>query len=313
MSVRELSLRQLRAFEATMRLGRISAAAEELHVTAPAIGQQLKLLRATVGIEVAHKNLDGFVPTMAGQELLNSMRRIETELSRCGAALGAIAEGSAGTVDLAAVSTAKYFAPILLAQFRQTHPDITVSLLIANRQETVKRLETHGADIVIMGRPPRELDLVVEDLGPNPHVIVAHPDHPLASRRKVALTDLLAEEFLVREPGSGTRSLADAMFRDASLTPPPASVMDSNETIKQATMAGLGIGLLSSHTVQAEVQSGRLKVLAVEGLPIVRRWSITRPAEVELLPAGQQLWDFLVKHGSVYLPKLSARSRGTKR
>ncbi len=309
----DVTLRQLRAFEATMRLGRISAAATELHVTAPAIGQQLKLLRRTVGVDVAFKTKEGFRPTNAGLELLNAIERIETELNRCGLALSAIAEGSAGTVDFAAVSTAKYFAPLLLARFRDTHPDVRVRLLVGNRRETVARLAAHGADIVVMGRPPRELDLVVADIGPNPHVVVAGPDHPLARRRSVHLTELLDEHFLVREAGSGTRSLADAMFRDANLTPPPASIMSSNETIKQAAIAGLGIGLLSSHTVQAEVDSGRLSVLKVEGLPIVRRWFITRPAEIDLLPAGQAFWDFLVEQAAEHLPVLSARSRGKKR
>lgn len=306
----DVSLRQLRAFEATMRHRRISAAAEELHVTAPAIGQQLKSLRQSVGVEISRKTAEGFEPTNAGLELIRSIGRMEAELTRCGDALAAIATGDSGSVNLAAVSTAKYFAPILLAEFRKTHPDVQIHLLVGNREETVDRLEIHGADVAVMGRPPRGLDLVVADIGPNPHVVLANPEHPLANQKSVSIVDLLDQHFLVRELGSGTRSLADAMFRSENLTPPPASVMTSNETIKQAILAGLGIGLLSSHTVEAEVESGRLAVLAVEGLPIIRRWYITRPADLELDPAAQSFWDFLVADAAGHLPTLSAKTQG---
>lgn len=307
--MQDVSLRQLRAFEATMRLGRISAAAAELHVTAPAVGQQLKLLRQAIGVEVSIKTQDGFTPTNAGLELLGAIHRIETELTRCRSALSAISAGSAGTVDVAAVSTTKYFVPYLLARFRETHPDIQVRLTVGNRRATVELLANHGADMVVMGRPPRELDLITSNIGPNPHVVVASPDHPLTRRRSVPLTDLLDEPFLVREAGSGTRNLADAMFRDRSLTPPSATIMASNETIKQAAIAGLGIGLLSSYTVQMEVEAGRLKVIPVRGLPIIRHWFTARPEGIRLLPAAQAFWDFLVQDAAQHLPKLSAQSR----
>lgn len=306
----DITLRQLRAFEATMRHRRISAAADELHVTAPAVGQQLKSLRQSVGVDLSRKTVDGFEPTNAGRELIRSMGRIEAELSRCGEALAGIATGAVGSVNFAAVSTAKYFAPILLAEFRKTHPEVQIHLLVGNRGDTVERLDVHGADMAVMGRPPRELDLVVAEIGPNPHVILASPDHRLAKQAHVTLTDLLDEHFLVRELGSGTRTLADGLFRNENLVPPPASVMSSNETIKQAMIAGLGIGLLSSHTVQAEVESGRLVVLPIEKLPIKRRWFVTRPADLELDPSAQSFWDFLVAEAAQHLPTLSAASRG---
>jgi LysR family transcriptional regulator for metE and metH len=153
-----------------------------------------------------------------------------------------------------------------------------------------------------MGRPP--LDYAVEQavIGDHPHIIVGPADHPLARRKRVALTDLADETFLLREQGSGTRGLMQRLFADAGLSPNLGMEIGSNETIKQAVIAGLGIALISAHTVSAEIADGRLAVLPVKGLPIVRQWFVVRPQDKRLLPAAQALWDFLAASGAAYLP-----------
>lgn len=246
---------------------------------------------------------DGFRPTEAGRELLHAIAFIELAIADCDERLNALRGIERGTVRVGVVSTAKYFAPRALAAFLKDHPNVEMQLVVGNRGETIAALSELQVDFAVMGRPPRDVAVEQAIVGPHPHVIVAAPDHPLAERRAIAMTDLAAEPFLLREQGSGTRLLMERLLATAGVTPRTGAEMGSNETIKQAVMAGLGIALISAHTVATEISDRRLSALDVVGLPIIRQWYVVRLADKRLSPAAQALWDFLALAGADFLPR----------
>lgn len=308
-----VSLKQLRALVAAVRSGKASGAAEALNITPPAVSLQLRLLEQNAGLPVLERIHGELRPTQAGQELLAAAERIEIALADCGEALEALIDSGGGRVSVGVISTAKYFAPQALAAFAKTHPKVDIRLQVGNREETIAALHEHELDFAVMGRPP--LDFAVEQavIGDHPHIIVGPVDHPLARRRRLMLKDLADETFLLREQGSGTRGLMQRLFSDAGLSPNLGMEIGSNETIKQAVMAGLGIALISAHTVSAEIADGRLAVLPIAGLPIVRTWFVVRPQDKRLLPAGQALWDFFAASGADYLPDTALRKTARRR
>jgi LysR family transcriptional regulator for metE and metH len=302
--MRDVSLKHLRIVAAIARTGKVLGAAELLNVTPPAITLQLKQLEEILRLPVFERSRDGMKLTEAGRILLDGATRIEAELAACGEALNAMRGLTGGSVSIGVVSTAKYFAPAALGAFRREHPDLDLKLFVGNREDTIRGLAALEFDIVIMGRPPEGLDVKSAVLGENPHVIIARPDHPLAGKRRVTMADLGQEKFLMREPGSGTRGLMERIFARSRHQPKIGMEISSNETIKQAVMAGLGIAFLSAHTVAAEIETGRLVILNVEGLPAWRQWRVVRHAAKRLTPPGAALWDFLQQQGSRHLPAL---------
>ncbi len=295
-------MKQLRSLAAAVQAGTIAGAAKELHVTPPAVAQQLRLLERSVGMTLVYRAAGGLHPTDAGRELLATTARIEAELASCDHLLDVLRDGRAGSLGFGAVSTAKYFAPQLLAAFWATHHDVEIRLVIGNRDETIRSLTDFELDLAIMGRPPAQLDLMIAPIGDHPHVIIGSPRHPLAGASRIIQRRLGGETFLVREHGSGTRSLAERFFASAGIEPRIGMEISSNETIKQAVIADLGIALISAHTVAAEVDDGRLVVLKVAGFPIVREWFVVRRRSKRLGPAGELFWRFLAEHGARYFP-----------
>jgi len=209
-----------------------------------------------------------------------------------------------GRVRFGAVSTAKYFAAQLIAGFLRQHGGVDLKLVVGNRAEIIESLRNYDIDMALMGRPPGDFAVESEAFGPNPHVIIASADHPLRRRRRVSKAELANQKFLVREEGSGTRSILEYLFNEAGIRHPRDSIeMGSNETIKQAVMAGFGLSLISAHTIASEVAAGRLAILKVEGLPIVRQWFVVRRSDRDLPPAGGALWTFIARKGSTFLPQ----------
>jgi DNA-binding transcriptional LysR family regulator len=311
-----VTLKQLRALEAATRTGSVSAAARVLHVTPPAVSLQLRLLAETAGLPLVERAGHSLRPTAAGTELLAAAKRIEAALVECGDALRALSGLKGGHAAVGAVSTAKYFAPHVLAAFAKAHPNIDVRLQVGNRQEIVAALGGYELDFAVMGRAPRDFKVEQAVIGDHPHIIVGPPDHPMARRRHLKLADLADETFLLREQGSGTRLLMQRLFADAGLNPNLGMEIGSNETIKQAVMAGLGIALISAHTVSAELEDGRLIAFDIDGLPLVRQWFVVRRRDKRLLPAAQAVWDFLARDGAKFLPDSvsgkSAKQRARK-
>jgi DNA-binding transcriptional LysR family regulator len=301
--MRNLSLRQLRAILEIERTGRISAAAQALGLTGPAVTLQLKQIEEEAGIALFDRMADGMRPTEAGEIALAAAREVMERLRLLDEELSELKGGSRGTLRLGAVSTAKYFTPRLIAGFRAENPDIHVDLFIGNRAETIEALRQRRIDIALMGRPPRDLNVSAAVFGDHPLVIVAPPDHPLARRRDISKEQLAEESFLIREPGSGTRISLEIFFADLpGKLDDLGAEMGSNETIKQAVMAGLGIAFISAHTIEQELQLGRLAILDVAGLPIRRQWFSVRLAERVVSPAMRLLEEFLARKGAQFLP-----------
>ncbi|MFO1070746.1 MAG: LysR family transcriptional regulator [Geminicoccaceae bacterium] len=303
---RTTSLRRLRAFAAVIEHGSLASAANALNVTAPAVSLQLRELEDEAGLPLFERTRRGLVLTDAGREVQVAAARVEMALRDCGEALEGLRGIASGHVSVAVISTAKYFAPHVLGAFKAEHPGVELRLLVGNRSDIIRALQGFDADLAVMGRPPQDFPIEQAAIGPHPHVIIARPDHPMAGGRTLALADLAGQSFLLREPGSGTRMLAEAVFGAAGVQPRIDMEIGSNETIKQAVMAGLGIAFISAHTVAAEVQDGRLAVLPVAGLPVTRQWYVVKRAERRLLPAGRELWQFLATRAVRFLPDTSA-------
>lgn len=297
-----VTLRQLRAFRALLHAGTTKGAAEALHVTPPAITLQMRELEALVGAPLIERRPQGVETTAVGAELLEAATRIEALLADTADMIEQLRGLEGGRVAVGVISTAKYFAPKALAAFSREHPGIEMQLAIGNREETIEGLASFDLDLAIMGRPPRGFAVEQTEIGDHPHVIIASPDHVLAGRCRIALRDLTGETFLLREPGSGTRTVFEELLSSAGMDRATGMEIGSNETIKQAVIAGLGIALISAHTCSAEIADGRLAVLDVEGLPVRRRWFIVKRTDKRLLPAAEAMWTFLADHVQDFLP-----------
>jgi len=303
---RRTSLRQLRALGAVTSARSISAAAQLLSLTPPAVAQQLQLLEDIVGgVPLYERTATGLRPTEAGREVLTALERIESALTDCAAAIDALRGMGGGRVSVGVITTAQYFAPFALAAFQSLHPMVEMRMVVGNRSEMIAGLEKFNVDVALMGYPPEHFPVERAIIGDHPYVIIAAPDHWLAKRRAIPLAEVARETLLLREAGSGTRALMVGLFSAANLPSGPRTEIGSNEAIKNAVMAGMGVALVSAHTVAAEVRDGRLVILDVEGLPIVRQWFVVRRSERRLLPAAQALWEYLQSSGAKFLPKAS--------
>ncbi|WP_306751891.1 LysR family regulator CbbR [Paracoccus actinidiae] len=306
MKIDGISLRQLRCLRAVADSGSLTGAASLLGLTTPAIHSQLRGLEELAGRPlVARAEHGAFRPTPEGQALLLAEAQIATALARAGRDIRALQQGHVGTVVLGVVSTGKYFAPGLVARLLRLLPDIEVTLRIGNRDTILAALAGDQLDLAIMGRPPREPPVIADPVGPHPHIIIAAPDHPLATSDPVMPGDLLAQTFLSREEGSGTRILMtrflDRIGEGATWR---AVEMGTNETIKQAVIAGLGIALISQHTVTEELRSGRLIALRGIGLPIQRSWYLLRRADRQPSPATARISEEILTMRGAFLPQL---------
>ena len=297
-----VTLRQLRAFQALLHAKTTKGAAEALHVTPPAITLQIRELEALIGLPLIERHPDGVEPTEAGAEIRDTALRIESLLAETADMIENLKGLEGGKVAVGVISTAKYFAPMAIAAFAKQHPGIDISLKVGNRQETIRSLAGYEFDLAIMGRPPSDFAIDSTPIGDHPHVVIAPPDHPLTRRKDLTLADLAEETFLLREPGSGTRILFQDLIKTTGFTSKLGMEVGSNETIKQAVIAGLGIAMISAHTVAAEVADRRIAVLDVENLPVIRTWYLVKRTEKRLLPAGEAMWSFLSTHMKDFLP-----------
>jgi DNA-binding transcriptional LysR family regulator len=302
MTLRHATLRQLQVFEAVARHLSFSRAAAELHLTQPAVSMQVKLLEEQAGLPLFERLGKKIFLTEAGAELHQHSRVIAQQLRDADEALAARKGLSQGRLVITMVSTAKYFVPPLLARFLEQHPGVTVKLSANNREVVLKQLADNEVDFAIMGRPPQRMDAVAEAFARHPHVVIAAPGHPLARKRRIPLARLAEETFLIREPGSGTRALLERLFAEHHLALNVSMEMASNETIKQAVQAGMGISLLSLHTIGLELEMRRLAILDVQGLPIVRDWHVVRLAAKRLSPVAQAFRAFLLSEAGKLIP-----------
>lgn len=305
----QITLKQMRALTAIHENGSLTAAAELLGLTPPAVSTQLKQLEENFGTRLVMRGNDGKTSlTSAGTEVLRTARQLDVSLATCFEKVHAIRQGQTGFVSIGVVSTGKYFAPRLVADFRAQHPGIEVSLRIGNREELVAQIMDGGIDVAIMGRPPRAPIATAEVLGPHPHILIAQGGHPLAALKQASPSDLLAQTFLLRERGSGTRILLERYLdRIAEGQPYETLAIGSNETIKQAVMAGLGIALISAHTVAAELRDGRLQQIHAAGTPIHRQWFLVHRRDMPLTAVTERFRQFIVAQNGSYFPQTQAQ------
>ena len=296
--MRNVTLRQMRVFTTVARHLSFTRAARELHLTQPAVSQQIKLLESEVGMPLFEQIGRKVQLAPAGTELLRYAHQTIELLREAAESLAAMRGLKRGVLQLGAVSTAKYFAPSLLSAFTPAYPEVTIKFAVGNREEVIKHLAGNEIDLAIMGRPPRELDTVAEAFAKHPLVIIASPSHPLAGKRKIPLRQLAGEQFLIREEGSGTRASMEHVFRERRIPFRVSMEVSSNETIKQAVMAGMGISFLSAHTVGLELAAGKLTILDVAGLPIMRDWYVIHLREKRLSPIAGAFRQFLLERAA---------------
>jgi len=297
-----LTLRQLRVFEAVARHASFSRAAEELHLSQPAVSMQVKQLEENVGMPLLEQQGKRTVLTEAGREIYDLSRRIANQIDQTEENLAQLRGDTGGRLRLAVVGTANYFVPQLVTAFRAANPDVTVSLTVNNRASVVNTLAFNERDIAIVGDLPPAADLDGTPFMENHLVVIAPPHHGLAGRGRVPMERLKQEVFLTREPGSSSRAAMEDIFASHGMSFATGMEMSSNESIKQAVQAGLGLGILSLHTVALELETRRLEVLPVEGFPVVRQWHIAHRTGKRLPAVAEKFRRFVVENAADLVP-----------
>lgn len=289
-----VTFRQLKVFEAVARHLSYTQAAQTLHLTQPAVSMQIKQLEENAGINLLEQVGKKIYLTEAGREMYHYARSIAHEIEEAAVIMEQLKGLESGRLEITVATTANAFATRMLAMFKMQHEGITISLDVTNRERLLRQLAENEKDLAIMGRPPKKEDLVAESFAENPLVVVAAPDHPLAGQKNIPLKTLQDETFVVRESGSGTFIAMERFFTEQGVTITTGMEMTSNEAIKQAVAAGLGLGIVSSHTLELELETGRLIVLDVQGFPILRHWYVVHRKAKRLSPVAEAFKTFVL-------------------
>ena len=296
-----LTLRQLTVFEAVARHSSYTRAAEELHLSQPAVSMQIRQLEEAAGLPLFEKLGRTIHLTEAGREVFHYSQAIGQQLREMEEVVEALKGVQGGHLRISVATTANHFATRLLAAFSRRYPDTGFSLDITNRKTLLDQLASNATDLVIMGKPPDGLDLKATPFMENPLVIIAPPDHALAGRKDIALSALQGETFVVRELQSGTRIAMERFFEGRGVQLKTGMEMTSNSAIKHAVEAGLGLGIVSIHTLELELEAGRLVLLDVDGFPIQRHWYLVMRRGKRLSPVAQAFFDFLMGEDAAHL------------
>jgi DNA-binding transcriptional LysR family regulator len=297
-----ITFRQLRVFVEVAQHQSMARAAETLHLSAPAVSMQIKEVEAHVGLSLFDRHGRQVSLSTAGEYFLVHARRLLADLKEADNAMARFKRLEHGLLTIGIVSTAKYFVPQLLARFHEEHPGIEVRLrVVGNRGQLVSLMEAGEVDLSVMGRPPKEIATRAESFAAHPLVFVCPPGHPLLAVGHPPVATLQGYAFIVREQGSGTRAAMAGFFAEHRFNPHITMEMSSNETIKQAVMAGMGLSFLSLHTIGLEVRSGLMHVLDVEGTPVMRMWNIVRLQSKVLSPAAEAFRYFIIECGEAHL------------
>ena len=291
--IRYATLRQLQIFEASVRLGSYSRAAEELFVTQPTVSMQIKKLSDALGIPLFEQVGRNVRPTDIGHELYDACRKIFESLANLEMKVSDHKGMRRGRLRLGVVTTAKYFAPEVLGEFCRKYPGIDVALKVSNRDRITERLNNYEDDLYIVGQAPTDvMEIESYPFAPNPLVVLASSDHPLVGQKNIPLSVIAKEPLILREPGSGIRDATLRRFFENGLQPNVRMELGSNEAIKHAVVGGLGIAILSLHTLSLEGPSGPVKILDVEGFPIMRQWHLVYPKGKELSLVADAFLEF---------------------
>lgn len=304
-----IKLRQLKVFEAVTRHLNYTRAAEELFLSQPAVSMQIKQLEEGLGQPLFEKMGKKVYLTDAGKEVYRYSQNITNQLNELQTVMEEMTDLQQGRLTLSVASTANYFVPSLLGVFNERHKGVTVDIDVTNRENLLRALAANTTDFAIMGQPPDGLELQAHPFMENPLVILASPDHPLAGQRQIRLGRLAEETFIMRERGSGTRAARERFFAErGGISFSKTMEMNSNEAIKQAVQAGLGIGVLSIHTLEVELMLKRLVVLDVAGFPIMRHWYIVHRHGKRFSAMAQAFKDFMLTESKILIKVPSADS-----
>jgi DNA-binding transcriptional LysR family regulator len=299
-----ITLRQLRIFEAVATYGSMSRAAVELNLTQPAVSMQMKQIEEQIGLPLIEQVGRKLFLTEAGTELRTHAQRFNAQALELKAAMEHLRGLHRGLLRLAVVSTANYFLPPLIASLSQQHPGVQVSLQVSNRESVLAALADNRTDLAITGRPPESDELVAERFLDNPLVVIASPSHPLARTESLTLQRLSEERLVLRESGSGTRATIERHFAECGVDYLPGCELNTNEAVKLAVQAGLGLGVVSAQAIELEIEAGRLAVLNVEGFPIMRGWHVVHRRGKRMSAVASEFRDLL-------LAQSASKSAGT--
>ncbi|WP_421864210.1 LysR family transcriptional regulator [Motiliproteus sp.] len=308
----KMTLRQLSLFECVARHMSYTKAAEEKHLTQPAVSIQIKQLEEHVGLPLFEYIGKKLYLTDAGRELQQACHDVFQRMENLEMALTQMKGGMHGNLRIATVTSAKYFAPHLIGEFNRHYPDVDLSLVVTNRNNVVQRLANNEDDLVLMAQVPRDMKLKVYPILDNPMFPVVAPGHPLAGQKNVSIEALIQERFLTREQGSGSRKAIEDHFKEHGLKLEQTMELGSSETIKQGVMAGLGISVLSRFSMALELATGCLVDVDVESFPIVRTWCLVHPAEKRLSPAAQAFVDYFLSNEGQVKEAISNRFMGAE-
>ncbi|GGC15727.1 transcriptional regulator [Oxalicibacterium flavum] len=302
--MKNATLRQLKVFETVARHLSFSRAAEELHLTQPAVSTQIKKLEDHAGLPLFEQLGKKIYLTPGGAELLDYCRTIIQQFQEAEDAMTHFKGITGGKLNVAVISAGDYFFPRLLVEFARRHQGVTLNLSVHNRDGLLNQLANNLTDIAIMVRPPLDMDTEVQAFAPHPYVIVAPPDHHLVSKKNIPIQTLMREPFVVREKGSDTWNSMEDGFGGNLTDLNIAMEIRSMETIKQAVIAGMGLAFLSAHTISLELQAGSLAVLDVEGFPVMLNWYVVHRKHKRLPPVAQAFKDFLLEEGPALIEKI---------
>ena len=295
--IRHTTLRQLQVFEAIVRLGSFTRAAQELFLTQPTVSMQIRKLAEAMGLPLFEHVGRNVEPTEAGLELYDACRKMFETLANLEMKVADLKGMKSGRLRMGVITTAKYLAPEILGKFSQLYPGIDLALKVTNREHIIERMHANEDDLYIMGQAPEdELEVQAYPFAPNPLVIMAPRAHPLVGKKNIPLSQIAQEPFIIREPGSGIRDATFRTFNKYGLQPKVRMELGSNEAIKHAIVGGLGLSVLSLHTLTLEGSDGPVAILDVEGFPIIRHWYIVHPKGKELSLVAKTFLDFAVEN-----------------
>ena len=304
------TLHQFKVFEATARHGSFTRAAEELFLTQPTVSMQVKQLTKAIGLPLFEQVGKRLYLTEAGQALFSTCQEIFTKLEQLDMTVADLKGMKQGQLRLAVITTAKYFVPRLLGPFCQKYPGVDVSLIVTNHERVIDRLGDNQDDLYVMSQLPTNMDIQAHPFLDNPLVVVAPRNHPLAGQKNIPIQRLIDEPFIMREPGSGTRRAVESLFEQESVTVRVRLELGSNEAIKQAIAGGLGISVLSHHTMTPESSNSDLTVLDVQGFPIERQWYVVHLGSKQMSVVAATFLEYLQESAAkLSLPPMLAHTR----
>lgn len=289
-----ITFRQLQVFDFVARHQSFTRAAEALHLSQPGVSMQVKQLESAVGMALFEQIGKRIDLTDAGRVIQRLSRSVTEQLWETEQAIDELKGVEGGRLRVSVATTVNYFASRLLSAYCAAHPNVQVSLDVTNRESVIRKLSENSTDIVLMGQPPPGLDVDAEPFMDNPLVVIAGPQHPLAGKRRMPLAKLAQETFLIRELGSGTRLAMERLFEEQAMQPAASIEMTSNEAIKQSVEAGLGLGVVSEHTIELEKAAGHLVVLDVRHFPIRRQWYVVHHRAKRLSAAARAFKGFVL-------------------